>query len=351
VIVAAAVVACALLDPRWRTLFGWKRTLAGCAAVAVGAAAVVGPYVALSGKLTSKVTSKPGWQYMRAAASADPQPAEALRRIGMGEDQHDRPWQGPLVKGMLAALEKFINRLAESYVGVLLIPLLIGIVRTTRQIERPISTLLWLLSTGYLVLLILLYQLGGYIDRRHLIPLMALMMPSLASGSMYLAELARQWSRRYRTVGVVSGALAACLLAVLIVRSARPLHESYLHRLEVAGWLRKAAQPGDSVASNAVHIVYYSGIPGQYLTAQSLVGQPPLDSPQFARQNRFLVVELDEDRQMPDWLVNVDRQYREVTRVPGKPDTHQRDLVVYRARTSGRTASSVVNGPAMQSPR
>ncbi|MEX0938009.1 MAG: glycosyltransferase family 39 protein [Pirellulales bacterium] len=351
VIVATAVVACALLDPRWRSIFGWKRTLTGCAAVAIGAAAVVGPYVALSGKLTSKVTSKPGWQYLRAAARPDPQPADALRRIGMGEDQHDRPWQGPLVKGMLAALEKFINRLAESYVGVLLIPLVIGIVRTTRQVERPVATMMWLLSSGYLALLILLYQLGGYIDRRHLIPLMALLAPSLASGSMYLAELARQWSRRYRTVGVVSGALAVSLLVVLIVRSARPLHESYLHRLEVAGWLRDTAQPGDSVASNAIHVVYYSGIPGQYLTAESLVGQPPLDSPQFASQNRFLVVELDEDRHMPAWLADVGSDYQLVARVAGKSGTYQRDLVLYRARRSNRTASTAGRAPSLQPSR
>jgi hypothetical protein len=186
-----------------------------------------------------------------------------------------------------------------------------------------------MLALAQIGLLLLLYGLGGYIDRRHLLPLVAMLMPAVSLGSLAIGRwLASPGLGRH--AAWLAPAVAVCALAVLVPRSVRPLHESHLHKLQAAGWLRDHGQQGDIVGSNAVEVIYHASIDGGVSAGSLLRIGHRIDAEGPLTRNSYLVVELEAENRLPAWSSGIPLEFTPVARIVGDPGLRQRDLVIYQ---------------------
>ncbi len=339
--VAVAAAGCALVAPAWRTRLGCRRTLGAAAALLLGSALVIAPYVASVGTLTGKLAGKPGWQRLNRAADA------SANVLGVTPSAGSAPTLTAVPLASLAAgCGVLTANLAEGLHGVLLVPLLLGIPRATRRMQGVQSSLLWALAMTYVGLLLLLYVLGGYMDRRHLIPLFALLIPSLSEGTLAIGDWLRGLGERRRGTAWLLPGVAVCVLAMLILRGVRPLHQSHLHKLAAATWIDRVCQDGDAVGSNAnaVQVVYYASLPGRARAGTVLSDWQPVDAGVLCTTNRYLVLELDEHGRLPGRLSQVPQWFSCVATFPGDPRLRQRDLLIYERTRDVQAAARASAG-------
>jgi len=104
---------------------------------------------------------------------------------------------------------------------------------------------------------------GGYIDRRHLIPLTALSMPLAGLG---ITQFTRNLAARFRplvrstlTSDSPTVAVVAALVAVMLPRSLRPLHLVRMPVYQAAEWLRLNGHADDIIVSNSLYVPFFLG--------------------------------------------------------------------------------------------
>ena len=104
---------------------------------------------------------------------------------------------------------------------------------------------------------------GGYIDRRHLIPLTALSMPLAGLG---ITQFTRNLAARFRplvrstlTSDSPTVAVVAALVAVMLPRSLRPLHPVRMPVYQATEWLRLNGHADDIIVSNSLYVPFFSG--------------------------------------------------------------------------------------------
>jgi hypothetical protein len=231
--------------------------------------------------------------------------------------------------------------LAEVMHGILLVPLLVGIPIAFRRmsgISFPVCLMLALAQIG---MLLLLYRLGGYIDRRHLLPLVAMLMPAICLGAVAIRRWLASLGQRHRNAGWLAPVAAACVLAVLMPRSIRPLHESHLHKLRAAGWLREHGHQGDSVGSNAVEVIYHASIDDGVSAGSLLRIGHRIDADGQLTRNSYLVVELEAENLLPAWSSGIPAEFTPVARIVGDPGLRQRDLLIYHRGAIAQSATSI----------
>jgi hypothetical protein len=312
--------------------------------IAAGVAAallVIVPYVIVAGKVTSKkLFQRQDSEHAKAMALveptvgilAEPPPGATL------PDEFDRPatFGGVVAMGLF----EIARELAQGFYYLALIPLAVGTFFPSRpQPGRYVALLHILLMNGHGALLMLLYLTAGYISHRHIIPLVALMLPTAAAGTMWLADEA---SRRLKLAGSPQRALVFAVLIfylALVPKCLRPLHQVYLPLLEASRWVKAHASPGDSVLSTSGYVRFYCDLPG------ILVGSEAPNLPiafQLAPSNgwSFLVLEIDDrsfDRQA---LIGSTGIYDQVLELPAHPRKPWAKVVVFRARaTCGPSAA------------
>lgn len=339
---AVAIVAmlCAVTLPSWWRQLGWWKSI-GCAAiVAVGALLFVIPYTALSGKLTGKLTSKVGWPASLNAevVSTDTPPpiavatnaVPALTPIEYVAPISQAPWWCAVLKG--AAI--FGERLGDCLRWVMLLPLAVGAVLTLRHQDAATMRYLWLLSIVNIALLLSLYCVAGYIDRRHLMPLVVLFLPTIASGIIHLAALARRISivRNHQNLSAALG--ISLLLAVLLPRTLRPLHETHQHKLTAARQLSELAAPGDTVLTNTAHVVYYAAQRGKVIGGVTLRNGVPEPGPTQLGGHRFAVIEQGGPLFHDAWERELDATYTPIATIPANAARDQNEIVIYERRSS-----------------
>jgi hypothetical protein len=195
-----------------------------------------------------------------------------------------------------------------------------------------------LLMNGQGALLLLLYLTAGYISHRHVIPIVALMLPTAAAGTIWLADLA---SRRIRFAGSSrrAVAIAVCIFYVgLVPKCLKPLHDVYLPLLQAAQWVKVHAHAGDTVLATSGYIRFYCDLPGILVGCEA----PNLPSGlAFASGHpwSFIVLEVDDrsfDRQA---LCGSAGGYDQVFELPAHPRKPWAKVVVFRARGNDRTPS------------
>jgi hypothetical protein len=134
------------------------------------------------------------------------------------------------------------------------------------------------------------------------------------------------------------------VLAALVPRSIRPLHESHLHKLQAARWLREHGQPRDVVGSNAAEVVYHASIDGGAQPGSLLRNGHRIDADGPLSRNTYLVVELDAGNVLPEWSTGIPAEFSPVARIVGDPRLRQRDLLIYQRGEN--VASAAVPEPS-----
>ncbi len=312
----------------------WNRPLAGLA-LTLGAAVLVTPYLLGAGKLTSKITAKPGWQALRTGAGR----TDEVTSTSAPSSHHSRATTATsniLSSGLLGLARGFVvfcERLAECWRYLLIVPLIVGIPIALRQVPRATSRLLLALAGTHIGLLHLLFLLGGYIERRHLLPLLALLTPAVAIGLIQLVGIAR---KRARPVQI---AVWALLFLVLIPRSVRPLHGSQLNKYTVAEFLHRCASPADLAMSNSIHILFYADRLGRVGRGKMLWSETSIEHRDVAT-HRFAAIEVDSQNYDNAWLEQLDKNYARLRTFRGDASRNQRDIILFDSRPNATVAAA-----------
>ena len=342
---------CVLVVPGWRiALGGTRRALIGSSAILAGAALVAAPLAWTSAKLTGKLAGKPGWQQLQtpdsptagplADAPAPPLPQPVAGNVTWNLAlETPTPWNDPVTTTAVSAVSRLGACLAEVLHGILLAPLLLGIPIVWRRMAWPPFSVCLMLALAHIGMLLLLYALGGYINRRHLLPLIAMLMPSISLGALAIGRWLSALAERRRGARRLTPAAAMLLLTILIPRAIRPLHESHQHKLQAAEWLRAHCEPSDVVGSNAVEVVYHASIDGGVIPGSLLRPGLPINADGPLLANTHLVVALNAENRLPSWTSGIPQQFLPVERIRGNPDLRQRDLVIYRRREIVQSAA------------
>ncbi len=320
-----------------RQQFGFRQGAACCLSVVLGAVVVVTPYLMITGEVTKKVTSKIGWSSVQPPVAVNQPVVEtapiiksspATATAPMPAAPADSPAEeSSLLKTLGKALTLFCFRFTEG-LHLLIVPYFFGLPWALRKLKVPTQSLLWTLGLAHISLLIALYFLGGYMERRHLLPLIALVLPIAAMGIMQLLKWMQSFCGAHRRLGWLPGFAVIVIVAVLTSRSVRPLHPSHLHKLRAVEWVEAHAERGDRVFSNSQHVVHYCG---DQSIAEPLNATSDVWVSAAQGEHRFIVIERGTDRFDPAWDARLSEQYSKAVTIPGDPALRQRDVVIYQA--------------------
>jgi ABC-type multidrug transport system fused ATPase/permease subunit len=341
---ALVAVVLALVLPSWRQQLGWRRTFAATAALSMGALLCVLPYTIASGKVSGKASSKMAWRaprhtarniatVPRTSASIPPMPAPAaatpkLTLIPSSAPITQMAWH----RAVLEAAETLGQRLGENLRWVLLAPLVVGVIWPLRRSDSTVVQYLWALSLANVVLLVTLYCVAGYIDRRHTMPLVVLLLPSIAMGLVRIVEAAARFTIVKAYPRWAMG-IALLLVAMLLApRTLRPLHQTHQHTLAAAQVLDELASSGDTVLSNSSHVIYYATMKGKLAGGVGLRNGIPASGPTQPGGHRFAVIEQGGEQFHPTWRQQLREAYVPIATVAANAELDQNEIIIYERR-------------------
>ncbi|MCK4284183.1 MAG: hypothetical protein KAX44_07685, partial [Candidatus Brocadiae bacterium] len=200
--------------------------------------------------------------------------------------------------------------------------------------------LLGSLAAFHVMLLLWLYCTVRYISYRHTMPLAALAMPWIASGTIYLGGaaatvLARArplfWSRSPspRLRRCVLGLMVGLLVLALLPRSLRPLRRRRLPLLRAGSWVGERTVAGDRVLSNSSHVLFYADTPGRLIGPGDAIPEVQVFDDELPY--RFVVLDVRSGGPRKDWLAQLARRYAQET-VPGV-FAGESGILLFRARS------------------
>lgn len=353
---AAGLVYLAIARSEWSKS---RRSLVELSALCFGVLLVIGPYVVASGKLTSKVTSKPAWEVWglsrhvrwapRRKTPLEVAESTARPRFTLvawpdsGEAANERPPvlqsnsgvsdapRGPFWRVLGRALLEFFLKLCQSLRYALLLPLAVAVVAPGRMLpERWTSCFLLTLAGLYMAVAVALYFLGGYLDQRHLLPLLAVLLPSIGAGFVWIADYVPKFPLPRRVPVALAAWAPLVLIAAftLLPRTLRPLHQNLAHLVDAAEFVRQRYQPGDTVLTNSRHVLFYADLPGRLLGENPEADRADGEN----RSYRFIVVDLEPGIVSPEWLTGLQRDYVDRHRATAQTRRDVYDVVVFELR-------------------
>jgi len=304
----------------------WRSRAPGASDVAqeTGAQATAAAGRASEGSGSGQVETSVG------TGSLAPGPKESLLRAG------DRlAGMSPLLSLVGRAVGRLIGEAVHTYYWFPVFPLLLGLFATGRQRPYgPAARFLFLLAAMNVCVLIGLYMLSGYISGRHVMPMVVVSMPWVASGVIVAAGwLTRLAARKRSPAPGTESCIAVWLLAALMVlpllpRTLRPLHENKMILVAAARWIRENSQPGDRMLSNTPYVPWYADRPSHLV---------PGDAPHLrlkdatgALLHRFVVLDLDSFDLPATWREQLESDY--VVRTPNLGVAGDREFLLMEAK-------------------
>jgi hypothetical protein len=358
IVTAGLVLVRAVQAPAAGSAAARRRWAVGLASLTAATCLVAAPYVLLSGKVTGKLWNKQNLYPSRSKSVGKAQPRQVplFDRAGPAAPVLGFASPAPLaivdpqsVASVVAPLARAAWELVERSVSQLhLLLLLAALGCFWRRAARPQAQAVSLsraLGGFHVALLILLYLLGGYIDRRHLLPLAVLVVPWAACGlvavsawvSERMAARGRTWSPRFVTAG-----LLVVLLATMLPRSLRPLHEPYGPQLAAAAWIQRHTAGGEALVANSPYLGFYSGREFEVHGWSEYRPTAPLSDRIRTADARYIVLDTGASEHFdPAWLAALDGHYTLVQRIEGTGRARRHTVLIYEpTRTAERPPPS-----------
>ncbi len=241
------------------------------------------------------------------------------------------------LEGCVELVAELLHRLRY----VLALGLLFGLLAPGRlRAQAAPGFLLGSLAAFHVMLLLWLYSAVRYISYRHTMPLAALAMPWIASGTIYLAGVVAtvlatarppSWSRS-PSPGLrrcVLGLMVGLVVLAMVPRSLRPLRRERLPLLRAGSWVGERTVAGDRVLSNSSHMLFYADTPGRFIRPSDAIPEVQVsdDEPPY----RFVVLDVRAGDHRKDWLAQLARCYAQET-VPGVFGGES-GILLFRARS------------------
>jgi hypothetical protein len=341
-LVAAALLVWKILHAAHGDRLRWAMSLA---TLVIVTATVAAPYAILSGRVTDKLWRKENLRPATAAAEGILPVAARSGRASPWVLATISPTAGIVTTGALARAGA---ELAEQYVSQLnlLLPLVVlGLCWRRSPPPLPEASLtVQSLAWFHASLLILLFLLGGYIDRRHVLPLAALAMPWGAAGLLTLAAAIserKQFAAQPRLRPAFALGLLLAITAAWLPRSLRPLHEPYGPQLAAAQWIRSHAEPADPLIANSPYIAFYTKHQTEVFGWPDYGVPPPLAERVRNETARYIVFDTGASEHYdPAWLECLKAQYSLAHRVEGFGRARQHTVLIYElTRLAAKPAS------------
>lgn len=271
IVVAAAggVLLAAQWLPEWR--WSWRKLSAGLACLTLGAALGGAPYVAVTGTITNKPSSKKlgdGFfdlfkdheagehkkQSKPVAVTHTPGPACILaiwwRSPASSPDRPPLWW----------ALWALVSETGRTLQYGLAVPLLIGMWFARPWLLKPHTWLLQIVGLLNALLLIWLALGMGYLSERHTLLIAYCCLIPAALGLQKVAEWVQYWCPRWLGGPAKSWlVLWLAILAVLLPTALRPLHANRAGHRAAGQWLAEHAQPWDTIVDPFCWGHYFAG--------------------------------------------------------------------------------------------
>lgn len=199
-----------------------------------------------------------------------------------------------LVVGLLAwlgGLKEFVSVSLSTLRPEVVVLLAFGLFETSRAEAKPRDAFIALALVLYVAVLIGLLANYGYLSRRHMLPLVPLVLGYAGLGAVFLVEhtLNRvpSWTADRRR-GALLASLAAALLAIAAPKALHDHREDVVAQRLAAEWLGEQSLAAGRVASNKRRTGYYANRPWRALTRGS--GLRGFD--ELAREHvRYIVVD------------------------------------------------------------
>jgi hypothetical protein len=252
----------------------------------------------------------------------------------------DSWWQVPL-----AALAELLKELAQGFRYLLLALLAVGHWAPARVRRQTLpAVLVWALLGFHSLLLCGLYCLAGYISHRHVIPLVALMIPTAAAGLVYLEDKLSMLAATARWRPAVSWGMAAGIVAGLAPIAARPLHEIYHPLIEAALWVKADAAPGDSVLTTSDYARFYGGMDGLLVAVETPSFETGLAQAPRGGAWPYLVLEVDQRTFDAGRITSGRSPYEQVGAFGGTAHKPWAKVLVFRGRGHGQVLAGGQKG-------
>lgn len=344
--VALVVGALLLVNLLWN-LRSWRIPCASLAALACGTLLVVGPYVILAGKLTSKkdplsTAQKPSGFEMPfmtappspdvAANQAEQQAFEVVAELHISPGiAITAPPTGSIASRVPGAIKKYFEELAYGFGYVVWIPWAVGHFAPYRL--RPLrSSLVLLLGLGLLhsALIIWLEITAGYLAHRHVMPIIAIATPAAAAGIELLGRGFGVVVRRSDWSPQWAFTIALVLVAIALPFATRPINVVATPLVEASDWVRFHSTPGQSILANSIYPRFYSRLDGP------LYGIEVTDLNAALRDLRpdFVLLDVDSRAFAPPGDHDLGPCYEPALRTHGEGPRAWHQVVVFRRLTS-----------------
>lgn len=301
-----------------------------CGAVIVGA-----PYIALTGKVTSKkdplaATQKPV-AFEMPFVDAPPTTANSaasrtapIPNVALPISVTPAP-SGNWSARIADALRKYVIELGYGFGYVVWIPWVIGHFAPGRL--PPLrSSLLLLGSLGLLhsMLLVWLALMAGYLGHRHVMPIIVVALPAAAAGIELLGRYCGAIARRPHWAPHLTFTISLVLLAIAIPFNTRPNNTVAAPVVQASEWIRAAASPGQSLLANSRYSHFYAELEGPIL------GIHALDLAETVRDQRpdFVLVDVDSRAFAPPQDLGL--EYRPAFEARGDGNRTWHRVVVFR---------------------
>ncbi len=247
----------------------WRETIRSGILMALGLGVIAGPFVAVTGRLTTKPTGSRVMQEMRQRIEqSGPQSAAPIpesRQAGMGQvplavwwmEAQKRP--GSNQDQRIWGLKALGNELMKGFFYIGWVPVLLGL-WWHRERMRAMPGI-WLLLLLCLVLVFLLYRVAaimGYISDRHALLIVFIGSYWMAAG---LLELPRRTAALVGRVPrpLLALALPLCFAGACLPKDLQPLHDDRAGFRAVGLWIAEHAEAVDPVVDPYCWAHYYAG--------------------------------------------------------------------------------------------
>jgi hypothetical protein len=313
------------------------RSLVKVAAVGAVLLAIAAPYGILAGKFTSK---KNPFQHEPTAleiAAADIEPTEGLLSEPLPgaklPDEFTRP--ASRLGAFAVGCCELGKEVGQGFYYLLLIPLGAWVFAPTRlRADVAASRMTTVLIFCHMGMLVLLFMTAGYVSHRHVMPLIGMMLPATAAGTIWLSERLAAYVPPLHPPRRALTAVMLVILLGLLPKSVRPLHGVYSSLVEAACWIKEHGHPGDSVLATSGYVRFYSEMQGLLLGPEAPNLPIGLVLAPESRPWSYIVLEVDERTFDRAQLCNPEAGYEQVLAIPAHPRRTWSKVLVFSRRAT-----------------
>jgi hypothetical protein len=316
----------------FREDWGVRRLGMATAALAGTALIVAAPYYVLAGKVTSKQLPfakaraatliaqfkepKPADAPSAAAAVTAPVPAAPAAPPSAAYVDPPKPAKAALAwKPLGKAAMAFLNSAVQGFKWVFIPLYLIGHIELFRRNPDWLRLgFIWMLGAVHFGILITVHLLSGYIAHRHLLPLIALAMPCTALGIIFVGEFV---SRRLGTRPALATLATAGLCATIVLPyTLRPFSREFVPVIEATRWVEANAAPASGIVTNSPYVGFYGKLPVAVLGHTTTSIDEALTAADAGAHYDYVVLHVGAYDYRPEWLAQVERNYRPIQVFP-----------------------------------